>query len=169
MATGYAPKGPKVYRRTYCQRAHRTHSTTARCVWRRAEWVARKGPYATLAWCRVLTVELHATLDEALAAKRVIDASGCGGRCRGRPSHEVIRLALPAPPRVNATPAESGAPTHPEPVARETLAALRKSCRTPGRGIPADSVSLSLRVLYNCRSEVRQMSMEFTTIAAQQE
>ena len=44
-----------------------------------------------LAWCDVLTVTLHATHDDALEAKRIIDFSYCGGRCTGR--HEIVKLA----------------------------------------------------------------------------
>ena len=88
---------PKVFSRHSCHRAHRSYPTLARCVWRRAEWVTGAGPYATLARCRVLTVQLHPTLAEAEAAKRVIDRSGCGGRCPCTGAgHEIVRLADPA-------------------------------------------------------------------------
>jgi hypothetical protein len=80
----------KVYRRHCCERSHRTYRTLAKCIWRRAAWIAGEGPFALLAWCRALTVTLHATHDDALEAKRTIDLSACGGRCTGR--HEIIRL-----------------------------------------------------------------------------
>ncbi|PWU52813.1 hypothetical protein DLJ47_17835 [Micromonospora sp. S4605] len=81
----------KTYRRHYCQRQHRTHHTTAKCLWPRAVWITGEGPYATLAWCRVLSVMLHPTEAEALAAKHLIDSTGCGGRCNRR--HELILIA----------------------------------------------------------------------------
>jgi len=81
----------KVYRRHYCDRSHRSYRTWARCVWRRAEWVVGDGPYATVAYCRVLTVELHQTLEDAQAALELIDTTACGGRCHG--NHELIVIA----------------------------------------------------------------------------
>lgn len=83
----------KTYRRHNCERKHRTYSTVARCIWPHACWVDGEGPYATLAWCRVLTVQLHRTIAEARSAKRVIDSSACGGRCRGQRGHEIVMLA----------------------------------------------------------------------------
>lgn len=87
----------KTYRRHYCGRTHRSYRTLARCLWPRAVWVCGTGPYATAARCRVLTVQLHPTLEAAQAAKRVIDSSGCGGKCpcTGR-GHELIRLLDPS-------------------------------------------------------------------------
>jgi hypothetical protein len=82
----------KTYRRHGCERRHRTYLTLAKCIWRRAGWIAGEGPFAVLAWCRVLTVTLHATHDGALESKRIIDLSACGGRCTGR--HEIIRLQV---------------------------------------------------------------------------
>jgi hypothetical protein len=46
-----------------------------------AEWVHGAGPYASLAYCGVLTIERYATLESAVKAKRAIDWSGCGGSC----------------------------------------------------------------------------------------
>ena len=80
----------KVYRRHYCTRNHRNHYTLARCIWSRAEWIAGDGPYATVAHCRVLTVELHQTREAAAKALEVIDQFACGGRCHG--DHELILL-----------------------------------------------------------------------------
>jgi hypothetical protein len=59
-------------------------------MFRRAEWVAGEGEYASLAWCRVLTVILFENKNDALMAKAGIDDIACGGRCYGH--HEVIRL-----------------------------------------------------------------------------
>jgi hypothetical protein len=80
----------KVYRRHYCDSRHRTYRTLARCIWPRAEWVSGDGPYASVSYCRVLTVELHQTAETAEKALRLIDQIACGGRCYGR--HELIRL-----------------------------------------------------------------------------
>jgi hypothetical protein len=80
----------KVYRLHYCHRNHRNYRTLARCLWPRAEWIAGDGPYATLARCRVLTVELHTTEDTARKSLARIDGTGCGGRCYG--DHELIVL-----------------------------------------------------------------------------
>jgi hypothetical protein len=83
----------KVYRRHYCDRTHRTYRTLAKCIWRRAEWIAGDGPYATLAHCRVLTVELHTTEAAARQALARIDEWGCGGRCYR--DHDLVRLVRP--------------------------------------------------------------------------
>lgn len=82
----------KNYRVHYCESAHRTYRTMAKCVWRRAAWIQGNGPYASVAYCRVTTVMLYATAAEAEEAKAIIDASACGGRCSRR--HEVIQLVL---------------------------------------------------------------------------
>lgn len=40
------------------------------------------GEYAILSYCgEGLTIERHATLEEAITAKRAIDVGGCGGGC----------------------------------------------------------------------------------------
>lgn len=82
----------KIYQTHNCQKHHRTNLTFARCVFKRAEWVhgSDNGEYATLAHCRVLTVELHDTLAKAETAKQLIDSSACGGRCHKL--HEIVRL-----------------------------------------------------------------------------
>lgn len=86
----------KTYRQHYCGRTHRTFGTLARCIWRRAVWVTGNGPYATVARCRVLTVQLHPTQEAAEAAKRVIDSSGCGGACPCNGNgHDLVRLVAP--------------------------------------------------------------------------
>lgn len=84
----------KTYRRHYCTRRHRNHSTFARCVWRRAAWVLGDGPYATVARCRALTVQLHPTPEAAWTALRIMrPPSGCGGVCYG--NHLFVELVLP--------------------------------------------------------------------------
>lgn len=86
----------KVYRRHQCNRRHRTYRTLAECIWPRAAPIIGEGEYATVSYCahgphdRAVTVQLHATLDDANAAKEFIDRTGCGGRCTRQ--HEIIRL-----------------------------------------------------------------------------
>lgn len=85
----------KIYRRHNCQRQHRSYRTLAKCMWPRATWISGHGPYATLARCRALTVQLHSTITDALQAKRVMDASGCGGRCPCTGSgHDLVQLTI---------------------------------------------------------------------------
>ena len=47
--------------------------------WSKAEWITGNGPYALLAWCRVLTVTLWSSLQEAHRERELIDQIGCGG------------------------------------------------------------------------------------------
>lgn len=82
----------KTYRRHYCERTHRTYRTTAKCLWPRAYWITGDGPYATLAWCRVLTIELHDDWPTAVSAMRVMGGTGCGGACGNR--HEMVYLCF---------------------------------------------------------------------------
>jgi hypothetical protein len=82
-----------VYRRHGCRRTHTSYYQLAKCIWRRSEWVAGNGPFATLAHCRVLTVQLHTTEDAARRALALIDATACGGRCYR--DHQLVRLVLP--------------------------------------------------------------------------
>jgi hypothetical protein len=90
----------KVYRRPNCARRYRSYSTLAKCVWPRAAWIAGQGPFAVVAWCDVLTVTLHQDHAAALEAKRITDASACGGRCTGR--HEIVRLEQGAGRAINS-------------------------------------------------------------------
>lgn len=83
----------KIYQEHYCQSKHRTHRTTAKCLWPKACWISGNGPYASLAWCRVLTVQLYKNLESAVAAQQMIAATGCGGACYNR--HEIIVLNFP--------------------------------------------------------------------------
>lgn len=80
----------KVYRRHYCERRHRTYRAAANCIWPRAEWINGEGPFALLAWCSVLTVTLHKTLESAEDDLRLIDGHGCGHACRNE--HEIVEL-----------------------------------------------------------------------------
>jgi hypothetical protein len=73
-----------------CQSTHRTLNKYARCVWPNAIWVHGEGRYALLAHCAVLTVSLHARLEDAEKWKTIIDTSLCGGRCYR--DHEIVQL-----------------------------------------------------------------------------
>lgn len=80
----------KTYSRHYCERQHRSYRTVAKCLWPRAHWIAGSGPYATVAYCRALTVELWPDRDAAELAMRTMAVTGCGGACGKR--HDLIRL-----------------------------------------------------------------------------
>jgi hypothetical protein len=58
--------------------------------WPRAEWTSGDERYASVAYCRVTTVEMYPWITQAERAKRIIDNTGCGGRCVRR--HEIIDL-----------------------------------------------------------------------------
>ena len=65
----------------------------ARKRWgRRAERIEGDGRFALLARCRVLTVTLWPTMDEAEKQKDFIDRTCCGGGCFGPGAHEIIAL-----------------------------------------------------------------------------
>lgn len=82
----------KVYRRHRCASRHRTHRTLAKCMFRRAAWIAGTGPYALIAWCSTPTITLWPTAEAAETQCRSLSRTACGGRCTGR--HEVVVLAL---------------------------------------------------------------------------
>ena len=67
-------------------------------IWPDAEWITGSGTFASLAYCQVLTVELHPTMESAAEAKRTIDATGCGHGCRR--DHEIAILG----PREDVAP-----------------------------------------------------------------
>ncbi|GAB3154210.1 hypothetical protein GCM10027258_57750 [Amycolatopsis stemonae] len=87
---------PKVYRQHNCARKHRTFLAMAKCIWRRAVWITGEGPYATVSRCAhgpyelAVTVRLHADLDSAQSSLKLINDTGCGGRCSNR--HELVEL-----------------------------------------------------------------------------
>ncbi len=74
-----------------CSVSHRSHTTMAKCIWKRAAWVSGAGPYALLAHCQVLTVTLHRTAEAAERSKEGIDGA-CGHMCSSR--HEIVELVL---------------------------------------------------------------------------
>ncbi len=88
---------PEPYRqitRHHCRLRHWSYLPFARCSWPDAAWVWGEGRWATVTNCRGVTVMLHATLDDALAAVDAIDRKACGGGCQRR--HEVVELVIPA-------------------------------------------------------------------------
>lgn len=60
--------------------------------YRNAAWIEGHGRFAVLAHCKVLTVTLWNTRQEAQDAKRFIDDIGCGGVCKGK--HEIVDLTV---------------------------------------------------------------------------
>lgn len=66
------------------------YSRLAHKRWPRAEWIAGDDRYASVAYCRVTTVQTYQWITQAENAKRIIDSSGCGGRCVRR--HKIIDL-----------------------------------------------------------------------------
>src|SRR5262245_61005755 len=83
-----------------CGRRHRTWRTLACCRWRRAIWVSGNGRFASVSLCahsvgggryEDTTVQLYREHDAAVAAKRTIDATGCGNSCSR--NHFVTDLA----------------------------------------------------------------------------
>ena len=57
---------------------------------KKAEWIVGNGQFALLAWCRVLTITLWSTREEAEKQKRIIDEFACGGFCNRQ--HEIVDL-----------------------------------------------------------------------------
>lgn len=71
--------------------ADKSWRTEARKRWgRKASSIDGDGQFALLAWCRVLTVTLWQTRDEAEKEKKVIDETACGGYCTR--NHEIVDL-----------------------------------------------------------------------------
>lgn len=68
-----------------------TYNRYARSRWKGAEWVHGRGRWASLAWCRYLTIALFDRKENAVRAKEFIDKCGCGGCCYRR--HEIVDLA----------------------------------------------------------------------------
>lgn len=68
----------------------RTYEEMARRRWPRAERVSGGGRFASVAYCRVVTVTLFPSRAAAESAKARIDSLGCGGRCTRR--HVVVDL-----------------------------------------------------------------------------
>lgn len=66
------------------------YRTTAKKRWPDAEWISGDGPYASLAHCNVLTVQLHTTRTGAERAISFIDRIGCGGACSR--DHDLVVL-----------------------------------------------------------------------------
>jgi len=62
-----------------------------------AAWIVGQGRYGVFAWCRILTITLWDTQEQAERSKALIDATGCGGDCHKE--HEVFKLRIPRYPR----------------------------------------------------------------------
>ena len=58
---------------------------------KRAEWVVGEGQFALLAPCRVLTVTLWETRDEAEKQKTFIDQTACCSQCTPN-LHEIVEI-----------------------------------------------------------------------------
>ena len=58
--------------------------------YKRIEWITGSGPFALLAHCRVLTITLWKTKEEAEICKKRIDETACGGMCNR--NHEIVDL-----------------------------------------------------------------------------
>jgi hypothetical protein len=86
----------RTYRFHYCDRVHRSTTTTARCIWRYAAWIAGRGPWAVVCRCGVTTVTLWPDLAHAVEALRAVSYTGCGHNCSaiGR-GHQIVYLDVP--------------------------------------------------------------------------
>ena len=73
-----------------CGHQHLTWEDRARCLWPDAYRIRGDGPFASIAYCDVLTVELHRTAANARAARAFIDRCGCGHACER--DHEVVEM-----------------------------------------------------------------------------
>lgn len=72
----------------------RTWNDVANVIWPDAAWVVGSGPFATVRGCTGRnTVMLHADLDTARAALRLMHPGGVGGPCMQK--HVLIALDLP--------------------------------------------------------------------------
>jgi len=70
----------------------------AQKLWPFAEWITGNGHWALLAHCKVLTITLWPTYEEAEIRKIQIDKFACGGHCYG--FHELFDLSIPRKPRI---------------------------------------------------------------------
>lgn len=73
---------PKIRTCRKCGRRHQTLRKLATCE-HNPTWCCGNGPWASFSDCpRGRTIELHDSEAEALAAKKRIDETACGGMCR---------------------------------------------------------------------------------------
>lgn len=72
------------------KRPRQTYLAKAKSWWPNAEWVIGRGRWATLAYCRVLTIQLHDTEEQAEKALNWIGRIGCGGVCHR--DHHLVDL-----------------------------------------------------------------------------
>src|SRR5262249_3775717 len=86
-----------------CGARHRRWHVLVDCLWPRAVWIAGDPPpgrpcFAVVSHCHLgCTVTLHPDLAAARQSKGLIDATGCGSRCRRAAGHEVVCLAKSGP------------------------------------------------------------------------
>jgi hypothetical protein len=67
--------------------------TKAKKKWgKKAAWIHGDGQFALLAPCRVLTVTLWPTLEEATKEKERIDQGACGGQCNPA-RHSIVDMS----------------------------------------------------------------------------
>jgi hypothetical protein len=76
----------------------------ARRRWPDAAWIIGSGRFASVAFCREVTVMLFQTMAEAQTAKRLIDRIACGGRCVR--NHVVLPITPADDPNAATTPLE---------------------------------------------------------------
>lgn len=63
----------------------------AKKIWgKHSCWIDGEGPWALLAHCHILSVSLWQTEAKALASKKQIDETACGGQCVR--AHEIRNL-----------------------------------------------------------------------------
>ena len=79
-----------------CHRKHRSARTYLACAFPDAAWITGDGEFALIAPCRVPTISLHKTHEDAEAAKAFIDTYGCGGYCR-HSRHRIVHIDIEHP------------------------------------------------------------------------
>lgn len=74
-----------------CEGGHRTRARFVKCFLPKAAWVQGEGEFGFVSRCRTVTVSLYESLDEAVHARILADAYGCGPFCR-KEKHELVRI-----------------------------------------------------------------------------
>ena len=108
---------PAIFNHTTCRTVHPTWSAVAHHLWPKAQVWGANGPYATVAPCDSMTIELHLDLPSAqLSFNAMSGGAGCGGHCSPR-RHQIALMRVPNPPAADVLPAwcgECDGPTLPE-------------------------------------------------------
>lgn len=73
-----------------CGRTHKSWGAVAKCLWPRTHIWGANGPFATLAPCGSLTIELHPDLLSAQSVMGAIEGH-CGSQCSPR-RHQLIQM-----------------------------------------------------------------------------